>query len=70
MAHIPGFTHPVQDFYAEDIVPLLNYSPPTSTQRQQGRRHGNKWRRKAECNETQEELDEFEIWCDDLMYNK
>jgi len=27
---IPGFTYPVQDIYLEDVLPKLNYSPPSA----------------------------------------
>lgn len=26
---IPGFTHPVEDLYIEDVIGSLKYSPPT-----------------------------------------
>ena len=27
--HIPGFTHPVQDFFLFEVLKLTNYIPPS-----------------------------------------
>lgn len=38
--HIPGFTHPVQDFTLEDVLDMTNYIPPKKKKNQQKRGGG------------------------------
>ena len=40
--HIPGFTHPVQDYFLEDILSLTNYIPPKNGKKKKS--YGGKWK--------------------------
>jgi len=58
--HIPGFTHPVEDFTLENVLSLTGYIPPKKGKKKNwhGKSYGNKGTRRSAWNDSEHSDDE------------